>query len=319
MRQARRLHPIRAGVPGADRFRIAESFGRAVRKVFHARRTARRLGAGGLAAAVLVGLTALPATAQAAELPAEGATITTVSGAQHTFTVQMEECGLMAYGTQGSCTASLQSMLRVFVDPTLPVTGFYGGHTAAATRLFQMRRGLDVDGQVGPETRAALVEAYIAAWRQAHPPHTGGYGYSLRYTVVHWASDPVPPETVLKYVRTHFGVAFPLQGNCPDILTVGTRCDLVGLGKGNVEITEIGSRHFALRSLPGHAEGPNRDINFGFSQEGNALYLDVTASGPVPDHLKPRPAQRANNVFVETLWEAFGRNVSNLLTYQVIK
>jgi peptidoglycan hydrolase-like protein with peptidoglycan-binding domain len=41
-----------------------------------------------------------------------------------------------------------------------PIDGDYGGQTAAAVRVFQMRKGLAVDGEVGKLTAKALGVAW---------------------------------------------------------------------------------------------------------------------------------------------------------------
>lgn len=55
-----------------------------------------------------------------------------------------------ARGSGGSEVASVQAALG------LPATGFFGPDTTRAVRAFQAKRGLLVDGIVGPQTRAAL-------------------------------------------------------------------------------------------------------------------------------------------------------------------
>ena len=59
----------------------------------------------------------------------------------------------------GESVKWLQWHLRATVAPELPITGGFWGLTRAAVAEFQIKYGLDVDGIVGPATRAALIKA----------------------------------------------------------------------------------------------------------------------------------------------------------------
>ena len=59
----------------------------------------------------------------------------------------------------GESVKWLQWHLRATVAPELPITGGFWGLTRAAVAEFQIKYGLDVDGVVGPATRAALIKA----------------------------------------------------------------------------------------------------------------------------------------------------------------
>ena len=59
----------------------------------------------------------------------------------------------------GESVKWLQWHLRATVAPELPITGGFWGLTRAAVVEFQIKYGLDVDGVVGPATRAALIKA----------------------------------------------------------------------------------------------------------------------------------------------------------------
>ena len=48
-----------------------------------------------------------------------------------------------------------QALARAGFSPG-PIDGEYGGQTAAAVRALQMAKGLNVDGEVGPNTAKAL-------------------------------------------------------------------------------------------------------------------------------------------------------------------
>jgi peptidoglycan hydrolase-like protein with peptidoglycan-binding domain len=62
-------------------------------------------------------------------------------------------------GHTGESVKWLQWCLRATVAPELPITGEFWGLTRAAVAEFQRKYGLDVDGVVGPATRAALIKA----------------------------------------------------------------------------------------------------------------------------------------------------------------
>lgn len=57
----------------------------------------------------------------------------------------------------GVAVRLVQERLKVLVDSTLTVDGYFGPGTESAVRTFQLDRGLTVDGQVGPATWRLLV------------------------------------------------------------------------------------------------------------------------------------------------------------------
>jgi len=72
------------------------------------------------------------------------------SGGGHSGTRVLRE------GTSGADVAELQRSLTASGFDTGPADGAFGPRTAEAVRAFQQSRGLLVDGEVGPATRAAL-------------------------------------------------------------------------------------------------------------------------------------------------------------------
>jgi len=75
---------------------------------------------------------------------------------------------LVAFGARGASVSSLQQRLNELgAQPPLAVDGKFGPLTQAAVREFQQRRGLTVDGIVGPEVRGA----FDAASAQAASPN----------------------------------------------------------------------------------------------------------------------------------------------------
>lgn len=72
----------------------------------------------------------------------------------------------LRHGMQGADVAALQGQLAQlgFTDARarpLPADGVFGDFTQAAVEVFQVERGLQVDGIVGPETRTAIAEATL--------------------------------------------------------------------------------------------------------------------------------------------------------------
>jgi peptidoglycan hydrolase-like protein with peptidoglycan-binding domain len=65
------------------------------------------------------------------------------------------DCGVLAQGSSGPCVSELQNLLNSH-GANLAVDGLFGSLTDSAVRTFQADNGLDVDGIVGPHTKAAL-------------------------------------------------------------------------------------------------------------------------------------------------------------------
>jgi hypothetical protein len=70
--------------------------------------------------------------------------------AQQATTAQQAPAGMLAKGSQGEAVKAVQRALGVAAD------GNFGAGTDSAVKRFQSRRGLVVDGIVGPQTRSAL-------------------------------------------------------------------------------------------------------------------------------------------------------------------
>ena len=63
---------------------------------------------------------------------------------------------LIVHGDASRSVRDLQAQLTALGFATGPVDGIFGPLTEAAVRSFQRSRGIDPDGMVGPQTRAAL-------------------------------------------------------------------------------------------------------------------------------------------------------------------
>lgn len=72
-------------------------------------------------------------------------------------------------GARGPEVTLLQGILTQLGHPELAVDGIFGGATEAAVRSLQQRAGIAVDGKVGPNTAAAIVESLQAL---GHAPDT---------------------------------------------------------------------------------------------------------------------------------------------------
>jgi hypothetical protein len=66
---------------------------------------------------------------------------------------------MLRHGCRGADVRALQETLSALGFPTGPADGIFGARTAEAVRGFQSARGLEADGIVGPQTRAALRQA----------------------------------------------------------------------------------------------------------------------------------------------------------------
>jgi Putative peptidoglycan binding domain len=66
---------------------------------------------------------------------------------------------LLRRGDRGAAVATWQWRLHLALDRPLDVDEDFGPATEAATRDFQRQQGLDVDGIVGPRSRAAMERA----------------------------------------------------------------------------------------------------------------------------------------------------------------
>ena len=82
---------------------------------------------------------------------------------------------------------------------------------------------------------------------------------------------------------------------------------------GNIRVEEVGSRHFAFRSLPGHAEGANKLINFTFYNKDDQVRLSVTASGGNNWWQGLPGGNRLNRLNVQNLWSNFAARVGNIV------
>ncbi|MGW7003836.1 NlpC/P60 family protein [Streptomyces sp. NPDC054933] len=67
-------------------------------------------------------------------------------------------CGILAEGSSGACVSTLQQLLNG-KGYSLTADGNFGSATDSAVRSFQARAGLQVDGQVGANTKDALYGA----------------------------------------------------------------------------------------------------------------------------------------------------------------
>ncbi|MHC3467865.1 peptidoglycan-binding protein [Streptomyces sp. 7R007] len=95
------------------------------------------------------------------------------SGAPAPVNLNSSSCPAnIVQGQRGGCVTELQSLLNHH-GADLAVDGDFGPLTYSAVRDFQAEKGLSVDGQVGPNTKAAL---YGAVTPPTSPPPGGGYG-----------------------------------------------------------------------------------------------------------------------------------------------
>jgi peptidoglycan hydrolase-like protein with peptidoglycan-binding domain len=98
------------------------------------------------------------------------------SGAPAPINLNSSSCpGNIVKGQKSGCVTELQSLLNHH-GADLAVDGDFGSMTDSAVRDFQAEKGLSVDGQVGPNTKAAL---YGAVTPPSSPAPGGGYSKIL--------------------------------------------------------------------------------------------------------------------------------------------
>ncbi len=128
------------------------------------------------------------------------------------------------------------------------------------------------------------------------------YNYSHSYNIQHWMAASYWPhkrgEDVWKIVKPALRGLFPISGmvNNP---RVGQR--LILQGNNPVSVVTVGSRHFTLKSLPGHQEGAGNYISFTFT----ANKLLVNAWGPT--------ANKSKAILPFVLWLTFSQKVMHFL------
>ncbi|OIJ65314.1 peptidoglycan-binding protein [Streptomyces mangrovisoli] len=94
------------------------------------------------------------------------------SGAPSPINLNSSSCpSNIVQGQKSGCVTELQSLLNHH-GADVAVDGDFGPLTASAVRDFQAEKGLSVDGQVGPNTKAAL---YGAVTPPSDPAPGGGY------------------------------------------------------------------------------------------------------------------------------------------------
>jgi hypothetical protein len=127
------------------------------------------------------------------------------------------------------------------------------------------------------------------------PVNMGSYGtYSLRFSL--WRAKTAghranfldwTPAQMMSQLNSNFSHYFTFTG-CGKQLRVNATCKLKGpLGTSSpVKVIAVAPHGFALKSLPGHAEGAGRTIRFQFQRYTNAaeistMSLAVDAWGPL--------------------------------------
>lgn len=157
-------------------------------------------------------------------------------------------------------------------------------------------------------TPAAAASAPDNCW--AVTDTSSNYEYRCEFGMFPLADTPAGgavKRAVFQVAITNFSDYFPF-GGCGDELEVGQECDLQP-GDSPVEVTEIGSNYFILKSLPGHLEGKDRYIKFAIYIIDNELRLGVRAWG------KPSFAakQSVDSELVDVLWGMYAENLVKIV------
>jgi peptidoglycan hydrolase-like protein with peptidoglycan-binding domain len=134
--------PLRMGSPAVDRLDTGNS-GASAGTIDDIEGT---IGGGALP----TDLEALPATYGSAESTEDGPTTASVSSNRTAGRVLRE-------GVSGADVAAIQRSLAAAGFTPGPADGFMGSRTTAAVKRFQAAKGLPVDGEIGPRTRAGLL------------------------------------------------------------------------------------------------------------------------------------------------------------------
>ncbi|HRH26058.1 MAG TPA: peptidoglycan-binding domain-containing protein [Candidatus Paceibacterota bacterium] len=100
-------------------------------------------------------------------LPTSPATTSTTIIPSFTFTLPQ------TIGARGAEVTALQELLVALGFMTEPPTGFFGPITAQAVASFQLSKGLEPVGSIGPQTRSALNLAYATLVNQTLAKNTG--------------------------------------------------------------------------------------------------------------------------------------------------
>jgi len=135
-----------------------------------------------------------------------------VSGAPTALNLDSSACPAnMAEGEDDGCVTTLQSFLNSW-GADLAVDGDFGVHTFDAVEAFQAAHGLDVDGQVGPQTKSVFYEDGVY-----YCPTTGcpGQGTPIQPYVVADAKAMVATGTMpYSYDGGHGSTPGPSLGEC---------------------------------------------------------------------------------------------------------
>ncbi|MFD0403545.1 hypothetical protein ACFVHI_36335 [Kitasatospora sp. NPDC127121] len=136
---------------------------------------------------------------------------------------------------------------------------------------------------------------------------SSNYQYRCEFGIFPLADIPAGGAVkngVFQLAVTHFSDYFPFSG-CGDVLKVNQTCALMP-GNAPVQVTEIGSNYYILKSLKGHPEGENRYIKFAVYIIDNELRLGILSWG------EPSVVAKATVSFggATALWGGYARNLT---------
>ena len=207
--------------------------------------------------------------------------------------------GLIRHGDRSGQVADVQARLRSLGFEVTDRPGTFGDSTRTAVRVFQQRRGLLVDGIVGPQTWGGLVEA---SWR-------------LGDRIVYFKSPPMRGDDVAALQRRLNALGFD-AGKEDGIFGTNTDAAVRAFQKeyGVAEDGMFGpASHAALNGLRPDRDATARPLREELTRQKHAGIGDAVIVLD-PGHGPDDPGERASGAIVEDdiCWDLATRIASHL-------
>lgn len=198
----------------------------------------------------------------------------------------------------------VQQSLNTILGLQMPVDGIRGPMTRSAIRSFQQRRGLTVDGVVGPQTEGALIAAGAGnpprAASSAHPAVGSSSSSPTAPPSFKWALPPdVSAAGEHQFIRYDGAPPWNDGRGCATSLSAGARA----LG------AYIRANFPGVRDIGGLACRPNT---------ANAAQMSVHGSGRALDIMIPPIERRANSAVGDPIANWLVQNAERLGVQYII-